>query len=226
MFGLPFTSEAGLGLRYDFVKGSELSRTKARKVTISEIKKGDIKELNAFAYLSQTLTLSPALSVNAALRYDRLMFDYLSTLQQDTLFNRQVVSQHKFSPKLNLYYTYSPSLRLYASAGIGFHSNDARVSVVADRDKILPSAYGTDLGFIYKPLANIILNAALWMLDLDQEFVYIGDEGIVEPSGKTRRYGLDLSARYQLHKHIFADADINLARPRFINNPEGATTCH
>jgi outer membrane receptor protein involved in Fe transport len=57
---------------------------------------------------------------------------------------------------------------------------------------------------------------------LDQEFVYVGDEGIVEPSGRTRRYGADLSVRYQLRKWLFADADLNLTRPRAMGEERGS----
>jgi outer membrane receptor protein involved in Fe transport len=66
-----------------------------------------------------------------------------------------------------------------------------------------------------------LLNAAVWYLYLKQEFVYVGDEGITEPSGRTRRYGIDLSGRYQLNKHLFADANINLAHARFVNEQKG-----
>ena len=49
----------------------------------------------------------------------------------------------------------------------------------------------------------------------------MGDEGIVEPSGKTKRMGIDLSARYQFTKWLFADFNGNLARPRSIDEPKG-----
>ena len=49
----------------------------------------------------------------------------------------------------------------------------------------------------------------------------MGDEGIVEPSGKTRRLGLDLSARYQINHWLFADLNINVARPRSMEAPKG-----
>ena len=56
---------------------------------------------------------------------------------------------------------------------------------------------------------------------LQQEFVYVGDEGVVEPSGKTRRIGLDLSARYQVNNWLFADVNANLAKPRSAEDPKG-----
>ena len=56
---------------------------------------------------------------------------------------------------------------------------------------------------------------AAWLLDLDSELVYSGDEGTTEPSGRTRRMGVDAEARVQLIPKLWADADINLARGRF-----------
>lgn len=37
--------------------------------------------------------------------------------------------------------------------------------------------------------------------------MYVGDAGIVELSGRTKRQGIDLSARYQLGKHLFLNYD-------------------
>jgi hypothetical protein len=36
---------------------------------------------------------------------------------------------------------------------------------------------------------RLIVNSALWYLYLQQEFVYVGDAGIIEPR-KTKRMGL------------------------------------
>jgi outer membrane cobalamin receptor len=58
-------------------------------------------------------------------------------------------------------------------------------------------------------------------LHLDQEFVYVGDDGNVEPSGKTRREGIDVIVRYQFTKNLFANANINFTKPRAIGQPKG-----
>ena len=47
------------------------------------------------------------------------------------------------------------------------------------------------------PLDNLMINAGGWYLYLEQEFVYVGDAAIVEPSGRTQRLGADVSVRYQ-----------------------------
>ncbi|GEO06059.1 TonB-dependent receptor [Adhaeribacter aerolatus] len=219
--GRPLRQEVGIGLRYDDINGSELSRTRNRKTTLLAVQKGNIQELNTFAYLNQTWDVSTRFSVNAALRFDRLFFNYTSLLEADASRATQKSAASRVSPKLNFTYAVTQALQLYLSSGMSYHSNDSRVSVTAVRKEALPAARGADLGLKFKPVEQLYVNAALWFLDLDQEFVYVGDEGIVEPSGKTRRYGLDLSARYQFNKNLFLDTDLNLARPRARDEAKG-----
>src|SRR5262249_55018007 len=103
----------------------------------------------------------------------------------------------------------------------GFHSNDAKVVVGNRGMDILPTAWGADLGVNWKPGARLILNAALWTLFLQQEFVYDADEGTMDPGNRTRRQGIDLSARYQLTPWLFANLDLNLCRARDLQSPKG-----
>jgi outer membrane receptor protein involved in Fe transport len=95
------------------------------------------------------------------------------------------------------------------------------VVVAQGGEEILPRAYGLDVGANIKLGDKLLLNTALWMLDLDQEFVYVGDEGIVEPSGKTTRRGIDLSLRYQPLQWLYFDADANITDPKSKGAPEG-----
>ena len=62
---------------------------------------------------------------------------------------------------------------------------------------------------------------AYWYLYLEQEFVYIGDAGIVEPSGKTRRQGIDFSYRYQPLPWLYWNLDANYTYARAIEEPTG-----
>jgi hypothetical protein len=59
-----------------------------------------------------------------------------------------------------------------------------------------------------------------WRLYSQQEFLYVGDEGIVEAGGRTKRNGIDLSIRYQMIAWLFADADFNMAKARMIGVPK------
>ena len=49
-----------------------------------------------------------------------------------------------------------------------------------------------------------------------------GDAGVIEPSGQTKRMGVDISGRYQLTRQLFADFDVNLTKPRAVGEPKGA----
>uniref|UniRef100_UPI003C770D73 TonB-dependent receptor domain-containing protein n=1 Tax=Salinimicrobium sp. GXAS 041 TaxID=3400806 RepID=UPI003C770D73 len=60
-----------------------------------------------------------------------------------------------------------------------------------------------------------------WYLFLEQEFVYVGDAGIVEPSGKTERKGIDLSLQYQPLSWLYGNLDATYAFARSLEEPEG-----
>lgn len=211
---------AGLQYRHDLTQNSELSRTKNRTEVLERKQWGHINELNAGAFVDQLVRFSDRFTLNAGLRVDYFRNQYEDLLPQPAL--RQATGTALVSPKLNLYYTPLPQLQVYLNTGRGFHSNDTRVVVPQGGRQVLPAAYGADLGVIAKPTPRLLLNAALWYLWLEQEFVYVGDEGVVEPSGRSRRYGLDLSARYQLTGNLYADLDLNTARPRAIGAESGA----
>jgi hypothetical protein len=102
---------------------------------------------------------------------------------------------------------------------LGFHSNDTRVVVAQSGEKILPLAFGNDLGFVWKPNNRFWFTAALWQLYLQQEFVYVGDEAIVEPSGETQRTGIEFGTRIQLTKHLFFNTDITQTFANALNTP-------
>ncbi|MFY0591778.1 TonB-dependent receptor [Roseivirga sp.] len=211
--------KAGVGFRNDRAQDVGLSRTLNRSTTLEDIQLGDIDETNTFTYLSAELELGKWM-INPALRYD--FFDFKYNDKTATLYNTLAEAKGIFSPKINILYNQSESLQYYFKTGVGFHSNDTRVVVTRQGNSVLPAAFGNDLGAIWKPSGKLIINAALWSLFLEQEFVYVGDAGIVEPSGRTHRTGVDFSLRYQASSNLFLYGDVNLARARSRDEPEGA----
>jgi outer membrane receptor protein involved in Fe transport len=214
-----WTTTLGAQYRQDITLHTELSHTKNRAETLNRIKFGNINEINAAAYADELIQFSDHFTLNAGVRLDYFRSQYEDLLTGTATTKR--ATQAIVSPKLNLYYTFNPSLQLYLNTGKGFHSNDARVVVAQDGRQILPGAYGSDLGVIFKPFPKLLINAAAWYLWLKQEFVYVGDEGVVEPSGRSRREGIDVSVRYQLTKNLYADVDLNTAKPRAIDAETG-----
>ncbi len=210
--------QAGISLRTDQINDNELSRSLNRVETLERLSFGDVNETNLSAYTGATFELGNW-SFIPGLRVDFFDFQYNDALQ--TRFSTQSQNSAIVSPKFNILYSPSHRLQLYLKTGKGFHSNDTRVVVSDESRETLPSAYGFDAGFIWKPNPKMFFNVAYWWLFLEQEFVYVGDAGIVEPSGETRRQGVELNYRYQPFPWLFWNLDANYTHARSVNEDEG-----
>lgn len=208
-------TEFSIGTRIDDVKKINLSHTVERSY-LNDIVKGSIVEKNVYASLDQNYKFGN-LVVNPGLRFDYFDFSFSDELDNNNTYKK---SENIFSPKLNLYYNLSSKAQIYAKSGLGFHSNDARAVVFALQEKTLPGAFGYEAGASFSA-GNSLVNVSVWGLNLESEFVYVGDEGVVEPSGRTQRTGIDFSGRYQFTDYLWADMDVNYARGRFVDLPEG-----
>ena len=210
--------KAGAGFRTDNVNDIGLSHTLNRQEVLENIQLGAIKETNTFAYVSvdykkNKWTLIPGL------RIDNFNFSYVDDLQ--TAYTNETESKTVVSPKMNVLYSSNQDLQFFFKSGIGFHSNDTRVVVAQNGKDILPVAYGADLGTLWRPLPKVFLNVAAWYLYLEQEFVYVGDAGIVEPSGITQRLGLDFGIRYQINDWLFFNTDATYTKARSLEESNG-----
>jgi TonB dependent receptor-like, beta-barrel/TonB-dependent Receptor Plug Domain/CarboxypepD_reg-like domain len=217
-------TDAGINVRADLTHNSELSHTVDRYTLLNRIKLGDISELSISPYVSETFAFNRNFSMNAGLRFDQYYNKYHNKLASDTTLPGMGIykaNANTFSPKLNFYYHLNDKMQLYLTMGKGFHSNDTRAVVAENGYDVLPSSYEADFGSVFKPADKILINAAVWYIYLQQEFVYGGDGGDVEFSGKTKRFGFDFSGRYQPVKSLYFDVDLNYAHGRSINDPKG-----
>lgn len=224
--GTHFTSlKAGAGLRYDQISDISLDHTLNRKTLLESIYQGDILENNLFTFFDATVDLG-RFTFNPGIRLDHFKFDYDDHLQP--AYQYQSKDLVVVSPKLTLTYSQSRNWQYFLKVGKGFHSNDTRGIITSQANpetnnhKLVPSAYGADLGTVWRPGKRIVMTTALWYLWSEQEFVYVGDEGIVEASGQSRRLGVDLGARVQLDDRWFVYADYNYARARSVDEPAGS----
>lgn len=214
----PTDLKIGVGLRNDRSNNNELSHTKNREVTLDSIQLGDINETNLFSYANADIKVNKWI-INPGIRIDYFQFNYNNNLQ--AVYKTTSVTKTTISPKFNLLFNATRELQFYLKTGKGFHSNDTRVVTAQTGKRILPAAYGSDLGLIWKASSKVILNTAIWYLFSEQEFIYVGDEGVVEPGGRTQRLGADLGIRYQATNWLFLDLDVNYAHARSIDSPEG-----
>jgi outer membrane receptor protein involved in Fe transport len=103
----------------------------------------------------------------------------------------------------------------FMNVGTGFHSNDARDVVMNSSATTLPRALGYELGIRSKPWTWAEFLATFWLLDLQSELVFVGDEGTTEPRGKTRRLGTELSARISPVEWLSIRGDITYTDAEF-----------
>jgi outer membrane receptor protein involved in Fe transport len=206
-----------LGTRSD--ESNIALRKTVQRIVVDTFVAGHVYQQNATAYLDEVIRLTEKFSVNAGLRFDYFDFGFRN-FQYDSLSGRKQVP--KLSPKLNLYYDLNSTCELYLKSGYGFHSNDARSVVINKTEHSVPTALGYEVGSTFKLGERIILNAAVWGIDLQNQLVYVGDDATVEITGATRRLGADLALRLQLLKLIFIDGDLNYNHGRYRDLPEGA----
>jgi outer membrane receptor protein involved in Fe transport len=86
--------------------------------------------------------------------------------------------------------------------------------------KTLPRAVGAELGFRARLSDRLNFGVAGWWLDLEREFVYIGDEGATELSGRTRRYGLDIETRLKIFSWLYGDVDLTMSTGKLRDEPK------
>lgn len=208
----------GLQVRYDDVNDVELSRTKNRTEITEALSLGDVNELNTGLYAEEKILLNKKLDVTVGLRGDFFSNRYANKLDGTTLSSTSFI----VSPKLHFDYRPQPNVHLYWHNGQGFHSNDTRVAVQKNGREVVTPAWGSDLGAMVKIGNRLVVQGALWYLFIRQEFVFVGDEGVVEPGGRTRRLGWDASVRYELAQHFFADLNVNYAMGRAVDEPKEA----
>ena len=211
----------GAGLRYDDIDND---LAKAPKSVISNyLADARIQESNSFIYAKNEFTLSPKLRAELGLRFNYFNFNVTDRLPTSTEHANYTGVNHQtqIAPKFNLTYSLTKHYKLFLNIGKGFHSNDARSVVQNTGNHSLPNAWGSEIGLQAHPLSNIVVSAVIWGLELDNELVFIGDDGTTEDKGASRRYGLDLSLRAKLTDCLFFDADLNLSKGRLLEKRFG-----
>jgi hypothetical protein len=176
-----------------------------------------IRDLSLWA--EDDAQLRPWLRAIAGVRGDFFTWnvDDLNPRTVDTPQTTAGVAQSAIvSPKLSLVGIFG-AVQLFANAGTGFHSNDARAAVQANGGGALAQAAGAEIG-ARLGWRRVKLAAALWYLHLSSEQVWNGDEGTTEPAGATVRYGLDTDAVWEATPWLSVDANVEIAHASFVAN--------
>lgn len=217
--GQGWSARTGLTARVDDIGMVGLYRTTARQKR-ETVRQDALTEWST-AVWGEASKRFGQLDVTAGLRADAMGAD----VKAGDPRNAGTVSDVLFSPKLALAWRISKTFELYADAGRGFHSNDARGAVItvdpvsgdpAERAPLLSPTHGAELGLRWRR-NDLTLTAAAWALHVDSELVYVGDAGFTEASGATRRRGLELLADWRPTARLNLTASYAGTHARFTN---------
>jgi hypothetical protein len=221
-FGQKTTATVGLQLRDDLIGDLSLRRT-ARRALLGVIRDDNVQEASAGAFAQATTRWSERIRTDLGLRADAYYFDVAS----DTPRNSGRRTAALASPKFGLAFTVAPKTELYLNAGLGFHSNDARGTTIrvdpadgttpVDRVDPLVRSRGFETGLRTSFLPGLVSTVSVWSLDLASELVFVGDAGGTEPSGATRRSGVEFANFYKATPWLAFDADLSFSHARYRN---------
>jgi len=222
--GFETAATGAVGLRGDHI-GEQLNYVEARDFLTRQTDH-NVKQINSFGYVSADTTWTPWLRTVLGFRFDDLYFDVDNNLESTTdaeLKGQGTKNDTIVSPKASVILSPLANTDIFFNYGEGFHSNDAR-GVVRDVNPTDPSAKarGAEVGVRTRLFDRVDLAGSFWMLDLDSEIVFVGDEGTTEASGATRRVGGELEVRYRILDWLFFDVDYTQTVAKFRFEPDAA----
>jgi hypothetical protein len=175
----------------------------------------DVRELSIGPYVETELLPLPWLRFVGGLRFEVFTYDVHDRMPGETGGDGH---DELWQPKANLVLTpfgadgLAPSalaplrdLELFLNYGTGFHSNDART--VEDASGILSRATGAEVGARTRLFDRIEVAVDGFWLELEDELVFVGDEGDTEPAGRSRRLGVELVTHSQITEWLYLRGD-------------------
>ena len=171
-------------------------------------------------YLENSTRWTDKFRTVAGVRADTFRFN----VDSDNPANSGTHVASTVSPKLNLIFGPWNKTEFYASAGTGFHSNDARGTTItvdpktgapADRVSALAGARGVELGVRTEAIAGLQSSFSVYQLELDSELLFVGDAGTTTAGRPSRRIGFEFSNYYKPNRWLTIDADLAFAQARF-----------
>ena len=208
----------GVQLQNDSISNG-LQSTVARQV-LSTTRADHIIERSLGVYVENKTQWSDKFRTVAGIRADHFNFK----VDSNNPANSGITSDTKISPKLNLIFGPWSKTEFYASAGYGFHSNDARgatltqdskTGLAADRVQPLVRSKGIELGVRSEFVPGLQSALSVYRLDFDSELTFAGDAGTTEAGRPSRRIGFEFSNYYKVTRWLTVDADVSFARARF-----------
>ena len=210
----------GIAFRYDDISNVGLFNS-VQRVRSGTVREDSIRQYNTGVYFDVAHAWNDRWRSTFGVRADYHSFD---VRRSNIVENAGSADDWIVSPKVNVIYTLSDSTEAYFSAGTAYHSNDARGIVIttdpasgqaANQVDPLVRSEGAEIGFRVFQEQKLNLSAAVWVMDLESELLFVGDAGNTEPSRASRRYGIEIPAYFQLSDSWVLDAEVALTNSRF-----------
>ncbi len=210
----------GLDGRFDDIETVGLFRTRARE-RLSTVREDAVDEGSLGLHVGHEFRFSEELRSYLGVRHD--YYDFSVDARSEPL-NSGDASDSATTAKLSLIYQPFDALELYASAGQGFHSNDARGTTIqvdpvtgepADAVDALVDSLGSELGVRAHFNDQFQATLALWSLRIDSELLFVGDAGGTEASRPSQRDGLELGLYWFGSGNLSAEVEAAWTRARF-----------
>ncbi len=216
----------GAELRHDDIDQVGLYHTRARQ-RLDVVREDSVRQTSAGGFGTAEVEWLPWLRTMAGLRFDGYRFDVDASEPRNSGTERAGL----VSPKGGVILGPWRGTELYANAGLGFHSNDARGVTInidpktgepADRVTPLARARGAEAGLRTVAIPRVQTSVALWTLSLDSELVFVGDAGTTEAGRPSHRHGVEFAAYYSPRPWLTFDGDVALSHGRFTDvDPAG-----
>ncbi|MCW5620024.1 MAG: TonB-dependent receptor, partial [Burkholderiales bacterium] len=213
------TNTIGLQVRYDDIKRVALHSTAARQI-LSTTREDSVDELATGIYAENAMQWTSWLRSIVGVRADYYRFDVDSSIPENSGKENDAI----VSPKLGLIFGPWAKTEYFVNAGYGFHSNDARGTVITLDPKELTAVdpvdplvrtKGAELGVRTEIIPNLQSSLALWMLKQDSELLFVGDAGTTEASRPSKRSGIEWINYYRPLPWLLIDAELAFTRARF-----------
>ncbi|WP_293676969.1 TonB-dependent receptor [uncultured Phenylobacterium sp.] len=216
-----WTVRLGAETRLDDIGPIGLYRTRVRQ-RLSTDRRDELRELSGGVWATAAWASGP-FRASLGLRADAIHVD----VDSGNPLNSGEATDALLSPKLTLAWRVSPSVELYADAGRGFHSNDARGAVQrispttsdpVEKVPLFAAADGAELGARFEQ-GGFSASVALWALRLESELVYVGDAGDTESTDGTKRLGVEVLASWSPRPGLNFDVSGAATRARYRGDP-------
>ena len=236
LFGLDQTNTIGFQTRIDNIHLA-LEETTGR-LTRFTVRDDHVLEASWGFYAENRTRWLDKLRTVFGLREDL----YYGSDSSSLAANSGTITRGITSPKGSLILGPWANTEYYLSAGQGFHSNDLRGTVAnvdalqtelnalngtpgivpQQRTPLLTKATGYEAGIRSDILPNLKVASALFVLDLDSEATFSGDEAGTQPGRPSRRVGIEFSGSYKPLDCLRFDGDLAFTRARFSNADDGS----